>query len=155
MITREDYNTLVRYVRELSQPNDWYLIEDAGNREAAPPDMSERFIDMGERKWKTARETVAVRWRTSQKGNPYTTFRGFAIVVCQFKEGTPFRYMVKPERADDTVKWEVYGKFATQEEAKDSAIAALMKGKKQLAPDETVASEDEAITFDAKRKIIL
>jgi hypothetical protein len=116
--------------------------------------MSERFIDLGDRKWKTARETVAVRWRTSAKGNPYTTFRGFAIVVCQFREGGHYRYMVKPEK-EGTYNWEVYGRFATQDEAKDSAIAALMRGKKELTPDETVATEDEAITFDAKRKIIL
>jgi hypothetical protein len=118
--------------------------------------MSERFIDLGNRKWKTARESIAVRWRMSAKGNPYTTFRGFAIVVVQYKESAPFRYMVKPEKAGDDVKWEVYGKFATKEEAKDSAIAALMSGKKELPPsDATVATEDEAITFDAKRKIIL
>ncbi len=116
--------------------------------------MSERFIDLGDRKWKTARETVAVRWRTSAKGNPYCTFQGFAIVVCRYKES--FCYMVKPEKTDDTVRWEVYDKFATQDEAKDSAIAALTHGKKTLPPAyASVDSEEETITFDAKRKIIL
>lgn len=131
-------------------PSDWYLLDNENG-------MSERFIDLGNRKWKTAREPViAVRWRTSQKGNPYCTFRGFAIVVVQYKEGAVYRYMVKPEKADDTVKWEVYGKFATEDEAKDSAIAALTRGKKTLPPaDAVAATEEEAVTFDGKRKIVL
>lgn len=117
--------------------------------------MSERFIDLGNRKWKTARESIAVRWRTSAKGNPFTTFRGFVIVVCQFREGAHWRYMVKPEK-EGTYNWEVYGKFNTADEAKESAIAALLTGKKEMPkPDETVATEEEAMTPLQGRKIIL
>lgn len=116
--------------------------------------MSDRFIHLGNQKWKPVRETVTARWRTSAKGNPYTSFRGFVIVVCQFREGAHWRYMVKPEK-EGTYNWEVYGKFTTADEAKESAIAALLTGKKNMPkPDETVATEEEAM-IPQGRKIVL
>lgn len=114
--------------------------------------MSERFIDLGNRKWKNPSADKAIKWSISAKGNPYTVFRGFAIVVVEHHSGF-FQYMTQPEgKSRDANEWQVHGKFETQDDAKEAAINALRPKREPVPPVDKTAT---SVITSSGRKIVL
>lgn len=103
--------------------------------------MSERQIEVGEKKWKNPTEEgalAAVRWSQSQKGNDYTIFRGMHIVILLNKRNDRWQYITRRADSDDTVKWEWHGKYDTKDKAKAAALLSLRPRR------EPVSTEDES-----------
>lgn len=127
--------------------------------------MSDRYIEVGEKKWKNPTEEAvisAVRWSTSQKGNAYTTHRGVVIVIMQNKWNQKWQYMMQPEAVGELLNpnatakqnWEVHGKFDTQDEAKAAVLNAL-RPKREPVPPVPVDNNTASDATRGGRKIVL
>lgn len=122
--------------------------------------MSDRYIELGEKKWKTIVEADP-RWRESAKGNPYTLYRQHMIVVVQrnFKrdaDAGKWQFMITPESYKNS-RWEIHGKFDTQEEAQKASLEFLRtpKEKRVRGVVETATPEITEIQHSVRRKIVL
>lgn len=92
-------------------------------------DFSRRMVRTGDESWTAPAERqipARVRWRLSQKGNPYATYEGRTVSVYLDRRSACFTFsLVLPDapnfwrRADET--------FESEEDAKTAALAALMR----------------------------
>jgi hypothetical protein len=118
--------------------------------------MSDRFVDIGQRKWKNPSPETAtkVRWKASAKGNPYADINGRVVVITKAnRESKPYSYGLAPENPENN-KFEFHGAFETEDEAKNAAIQAL-RPKRTPVPVEEPCQKPTSTKTRPKRKIVL
>ena len=122
--------------------------------------MSDRFIEVDTRTWKSPTEQAmlaGIAWKKSAKGNDYTTYGGHVLVVCQPRANNKWTYMTQPDDGNQSYqKWKWATEyFETPDAARLAALRSVMPTRTPVPPVTVESTTTSQTPTTSARKIVL